>query len=125
MLSALLTKSLLGDLEYLSNAGEVKTSEMLDTLPAFSKDPEVQIVGEARYAAGMIAPLVTDDLKPNYARFIRSLFGDRAQALGWNPRSGDDPDTKLTRSVIVPFVAFRRTGPALGETSAGTGGPLA
>jgi cytosol alanyl aminopeptidase len=104
-LSAVERKSLLGDLEYLSNTGAVKTSEMLETLPAFANDPEGQIAGEAVYAAGMVEPLVRDSLTPNYARFIRSLFGARAQALGWNARAGDDPETKLLRTAIVPFVA--------------------
>jgi alanyl aminopeptidase len=105
-LSAAERRSLLGDLEFLSEAGAAKTSEMLDALPVFSKDPERQIVDEAIYAAGMIKPLVTDGLQPNYARFIRSLFGARAQALGWNARPEDDPDTKLLRARIVPFVAL-------------------
>jgi hypothetical protein len=104
-LSAAERRSLLGDLEFLSEAGAVKTSEMLDALPVFSKDPERQIVDEAIYAAGMIKPLVTDGLQPNYAKLISFLFGTRAQALGWNARPGDDPETKLLRTSIVPFVA--------------------
>jgi len=46
---------------------------------------------------------VPDDMRPNYARFIRKMFGERARRLGWTPDEGDD-DTRLLRASLLELV---------------------
>src|SRR5205823_11793363 len=42
---------------------------------------------------------------PNYMRFVNQTFGERARQLGWKPKAGEDSETRLLRSSIVPLVA--------------------
>jgi alanyl aminopeptidase len=38
-------------------------------------------------------------------RFVNQTFGERARQLGWKPKAGEDSETRLLRSSIVPLVA--------------------
>ncbi len=42
---------------------------------------------------------------PNYVRFLRQVFEERARRLSWQPKPGEDDDTHLLRATIVPFMA--------------------
>src|SRR5262249_24099085 len=41
----------------------------------------------------------------NYRRLIAKLYGARAHQLGWQPKEGEDDDTRLLRSQLVSTVA--------------------
>ena len=56
---------------------------------------------------------MTDELRPNYRRFVADTFGARALALGWKSKPGEDEDTKLLRSAVVGLVAEDASEPAL------------
>jgi alanyl aminopeptidase len=57
--------------------------------------------------------LVSEKLRPAYAKYIRDLFGARAKQLGWVPKKGDDEDTRLLRARLLPLVASVGEDPAL------------
>ncbi|HEY1240941.1 MAG TPA: M1 family metallopeptidase [Bryobacteraceae bacterium] len=97
--------TVLHDLSALADSGEAKGSQALEAVLPFSKAPERQVVAEAQRAAGSVRRLVPSNLLPNYHRFIRAAFGERADALSWSAKPGDDSDTKLQRASLVPFVA--------------------
>jgi cytosol alanyl aminopeptidase len=98
-------RTLLHDLSSLVASGDAKESDVLSAVPAFARSPERQIVGQAEGVAGSIQRLVPTNLRPNYARFIRSAFGARATELGWSAKAGEDADTGMLRASLVPFVA--------------------
>ena len=104
-LSASERMSLLHDLSALADSGEAKAGEALEAVLPFSKAPERQVAGEAQRVVGGVRRFVPASLQPNYHRFIRGAFGERADALGWSDKPGDDADTKLQRASMVPFVA--------------------
>ena len=97
--------TLLSDLRSLSNSGDVKESVTLGAVPVYAKSAERQVVSQTENITQGVQSLVPANLLPNYARFIRKVFGERAQALGWSAKPGDDPETRLLRTSIVPFVA--------------------
>jgi alanyl aminopeptidase len=52
----------------------------------------------------MNRPLVDDEIRPEYARMIRNLFGSKARELGWNSKPDDTEDTTLLRKRLLVFV---------------------
>jgi len=105
----------LHDLASLANAGEVPASQVFDAASRFANAPERQVVEEARDAVSDFRRIVSAPLLPNYRRFIRKVFGARATALGWSAKPGEDPDTRLLRATLLPFVAITGDEPALQE----------
>ena len=49
--------------------------------------------------------LLPESLLPSYARFVRDAFGARARWLGWQPKAGENDDTRLLRNELLPLVA--------------------
>jgi alanyl aminopeptidase len=105
----------LKDLTALLNAGEIQQGEVLTAAAAFAKAPERQIVGLAQGAIGETRRFLPAGLLPNYARFVQKTLGIRARQLGWSAKPGENPDTALERTVIVPFVATRGHDATLGD----------
>jgi alanyl aminopeptidase len=84
----------------------VKGADALALVPVFGRDELRQISVAASHIAGSIREhLVREELRPNYVRFLRRVFEERARQLGWQPKPGEDDDTRLLRAAIVPFVA--------------------
>jgi alanyl aminopeptidase len=98
-------RTLLHDLQALADAGDARESDALAAAPLFAKAPERQIVSEAQSVTGSVQRMVPANLRPNYARYIRGAFGERAAQLGWSAKPSDDRDTRLMRVSLVPFVA--------------------
>jgi alanyl aminopeptidase len=116
-LSASEQLTLLSEVSYLADSGDLKESQALNAALAFSKNPERQIVSRAQGMAAGVRDLVADDLLPNYARFIDKAFGMRAAELGWSAKPGDDQEVRLLRANIVPFVARQGGDTALRVTA--------
>ena len=49
--------------------------------------------------------LIDDAERPQFAAFVREVFGDRARALGYAPRRGESDDDQLLRRSLIRFVA--------------------
>jgi alanyl aminopeptidase len=98
----------LGDVAALVVSGEVPYEQALELIPELAQDPSRYIVAAAgRLLGGVSDHLVPDELRPNYVRFIRRVFGARARKLGWEPQPSDDDDTRLLRVQLVPSFADR------------------
>jgi alanyl aminopeptidase len=83
-------------------------------VPKLARDPRREVVQHAiRLAAGLRSHLVPDALLPNYGRFVRKTFLERARQLGWVPRAGEDDDTRLLRSSLLSLVADEGADPPL------------
>jgi cytosol alanyl aminopeptidase len=106
-LSAAERVAALGDVDALTGMGEVKSGAALGLAVAFADDPVRQVRSSSiGIISGVHDYLVPHDLRPNYARLVDRTFGARARQLGWKAKSGEDAETRLTRSSIVPLVAL-------------------
>jgi alanyl aminopeptidase len=104
----------LTDVAALARTGDVPMATALALVPSFAGDPDRQVVeAMVRVAASPRDLFVTDELRPNYRRFVADTFGARARALGFKSKPGEDEDTKLLRSVVVGLVAEEADDPAL------------
>jgi len=102
------------DVNALAEAGELPMFDALALVPRFSGSPSRQIVASTvRIASDIHEHLVPPDLKPNYARFVSKMYGERARALGFTPKAGEDDDTRLQRNELVGFVALEADEPGL------------
>jgi len=105
-LSAAERVSELGNALALVDTGDVAPARALALAPRFAGDPNHDVVEQAMYIAGILErPDVPDGLRPNAARFIREVFGARAEKLGWSASGDDNEETRLLRTRLVPFVA--------------------
>src|SRR5262249_53408647 len=97
---------LFGDVLALVRSGKMHESEALALVPALIKDGNRHVVGlTLGLVAGLSDHLVADTVRPNYRRLIAKLYGKRAHELGWQPKPGEDDDTRLLRSQLVSVVA--------------------
>jgi alanyl aminopeptidase len=98
--------SVLGDVGALVTSGALPAGQALELVPALAKDPDRHV---SNVVAAMVSSLsehyVSDDLRPNYRRFVQKTFGARARALGWKPKTGEADDTRLVRAQLVALVA--------------------
>jgi alanyl aminopeptidase len=102
------------DVNALAQASALPMSEALALVPRFSGDPSRQIVeATIRIASDIKEHLVPPDLDPNYARFVSKMYGERARALGFTPKSGESDDIQLLRDELVGFVALEADEPRL------------
>jgi alanyl aminopeptidase len=99
---------LVSDLRALVEGGHLPASAVLELVPVLLGESanELHVVSATvDIVAGLDAHLVTDELRAGYARFVRKLYGERARALGWRPRPGEDEDTGLLRRRLVSVAA--------------------
>ena len=102
------------DVNALAEAGELPMFDALALVPRFAGSPSRQIVqSTVRIASDIHEHLVPPDLRPNYARFVSKMFGEKARALGFTPKPGEDDDTRLLRNELVGFVALEALEPGL------------
>lgn len=116
-LSAAERMALLHDLRAVADAGHARISAVLEAAQPFAGAPERQVAGQARGLLAGVRNALPPELLPNYARYVRKLFGVRAAELGWSAKPADDDETRLLRAALVPFVA-RHGGDAALEAEA-------
>jgi cytosol alanyl aminopeptidase len=105
--------TLVNDLSRLASAGAVKASVALDAVPVYGKSNQREVVAQTEEILSAMRPFVPANLRENYARFVRKVYGGRAAALGWSSKPGEDVDTRLMRRAVVSFVAVEGDDPAL------------
>ena len=104
----------LRDVAALAAAGLMPMGDALALVPRFANDPSRATV-EAALAIVETAgdPVIPDELRPAYGRFLAKTFGERARGLGFTSRPGDAEETKMLRETLVPLVAMQGGDPAL------------
>ncbi len=108
------TVSLLDDVDAMVRAGSLAPARALAMVPRFAHAKDRQVVSQAiKIAQHAVGPAVPDALMPQAAKFIRTVFGERARQLGWLPKDGENDDTRLLRRELVPFAASFGEEPAL------------
>ena len=100
---------LVGDVAALFRGGQIPGADALRTAAEFANDPTRQVVSTTIGLVSRVgASLVPPEREPDYQRFVRKVYGARAQELGWTPRpgeSGDADDAGLLRPELLHFVA--------------------
>jgi alanyl aminopeptidase len=97
---------ILRDADALAMGGALPMGEALALVPRFAGDPDRQVVqATIRIASDAGENVLPEELRPAYARYVSKTFGPRARALGFTSKPGEDEETKLLRSYLVPFAA--------------------
>jgi alanyl aminopeptidase len=96
---------ILGDVNALVRTGELSEGDALALAPPLVKDPNLHIISNTVALVMTIRDIVPDELRPNYARFIRKMYGEQAQKLGWRAMPNEDDNTRLLRLTLLGFVA--------------------
>lgn len=105
---------LLSNVSSLLWNGDLPADQALSWAPRFAGDANRYVVEQdARFASSIRTELVSDDLKPNYARFIEKTFGARARKLGLAPKKGESEDDRLLRPTLATLVADDGNDPVL------------
>jgi alanyl aminopeptidase len=95
----------IGDLEALARSGALGLDEALSRLQRHAAHRNRDIAQSLIWVFGDLRPLVADDLRPNWERFLGRLFGAQAKALGLAARAQDSDDTLRLRPTLVEFLA--------------------
>ncbi len=98
--------SLLRDAMALSASGDLALADFLSALPAFARSEERQLVEATVDLVEEVEELVPEALAPRYAAMVEELFGERARALGFHRRAGEDADTRLLRPDLLRVAAL-------------------
>ena len=93
------------DLSALVDAGAVPAGDVLALVPKVMTDASRHTVRiTSSFVLGFRAHLVPPELRPNYERFVRATYGDRARRLGWEPLPGEGEETSLLRPELMGLV---------------------
>jgi cytosol alanyl aminopeptidase len=104
----------LDDLAARVAAGDLALDHALARLPGFARDPDRHLTrATLRLLDALDDHLVPRPLRPNRARFVRKLLGDRARALGWTPAASEPDDRALLRPELLRAAALAGEQPAL------------
>lgn len=96
----------LDDASALVASGHLQASDVLALVPALVRTKNRHIIARTvNIVSGLDEHLISESLRPRYARFIRKLYGAQARELGFAVRPDEDEATQLMRGSIVSLVA--------------------
>ncbi len=103
--------SLVGDIAALTE-GYLPLGEAMALVPKFASDPNRDVVTKTLDIVGTLDDhLVPAELKPNYRRYMASLYKQRAQQLGWKAMQGENDDDRQLRPRLFSVVADQAEDP--------------
>ncbi|MDW8361017.1 MAG: M1 family aminopeptidase [Myxococcales bacterium] len=87
---------------------------VLETLPRFAADTERSVaLAPAELLEWLDGHVVSDDDRPAFSTWVRSLYADRARRLGLDARPEEDEERTLTRAAVVRVMARLGRDPSL------------
>ncbi|HVX66058.1 MAG TPA: M1 family aminopeptidase [Bryobacteraceae bacterium] len=96
----------LGDIEALMRSGDIPAAEALAAVPEFAGDSTRQVVTSTISIVQSVGfQLMPEELRPNFQRFIRKVYGARARELGWSSKPGESDEVRLLRPELISLVA--------------------
>jgi aminopeptidase N len=104
---------LLGDLRALVLSGDVQNAVALGLVGSLASDRSRHIVDASIGIVAGIDEMVPAELRANYERMIRRMYGARARELGWHSKPGEDDNLKELRPDLLGLVAGTGHDPAL------------
>jgi len=88
-------------------AGELTAAGGLALLPSLARDPERYVfIGGLRMMGLIRIELLPESYRVRHERMVTKLFGPRARALGWRPRSGESDDDRQLRPQVMRLAAI-------------------
>jgi alanyl aminopeptidase len=112
-LSARERAAVLDDAVALADAGRLSYAVLIAALPSLARERSFAVLRRAVHLARALQDLVPPEGRDAYASMVRALFGARARALGWKPRSGEPGGARLLRPDLMSLVAIQGGDKAL------------
>ena len=101
-LNALEEMALLDDAGSLAQNGEMKASEALGIARSLAKDHDPRVVSASIVLMKRLALWAPD--RKAFASIIRTIYGPAAREAGWQPRAGENDDTRTMRRDVLTLV---------------------
>jgi alanyl aminopeptidase len=112
----------LGDVKALASLGQIPIEQALALVPEFARDRARQVAVTAAEIAEIVDDhLVEESLRPNYERFLRRAFSERARELSWTPSPSESDDAQLLRPTLLKAAAAEGRDPELRKQGAALG----
>lgn len=92
---------LLTDTSALIASGDVLAGQALEITTRSAADRSRHIVDATMSIVEGVRRFVPDEQRSAYAALVRRLYGERARALGWRSKPGEDDDDRLLRASLV------------------------
>jgi alanyl aminopeptidase len=96
--------SVVDDVQALVRAGRIEVGFALGLVERYARDDSRQMVAAGASIVDDVRDIVPEEVRFQYARFIRTMFGARARQLGWTPAPEEDDDTRLLRARLLRLV---------------------
>ncbi|KAJ9472500.1 Aminopeptidase M1 [Diplonema papillatum] len=108
---------ILGDCAALVVAGQLSAVAVLDLAPSCKVCSNSTVQSALSYALGEIQVLVRDheEAKALFTKYMIMIFEDLGNALGWEPKAGEDDLTKQLRGTVLSRLSAAEHGPTLEE----------
>ena len=98
--------AILSDATSLVWSGKMQPSELLGYVSGIVAEGDKHLLSMAVSIIGNLqSTFVTDDLRPNYFRYVDRQIGAKAKALGWTSKDKEDDLTKILRPSLLSLAA--------------------
>lgn len=116
-LSASSQARVLGDVSALTESGGVSPADAMQLAARTARSEKAGVIEAAGTLMIRVArpAMLTPESTAKLARFVQSVWGERARQLGWSHQPGDSEDRRLLRAKVVPLVAEFGDDPGLGR----------
>jgi alanyl aminopeptidase len=102
------------DLGALAASADLPAGEVLGHVPELLTDPSPEVLEATLALVTRIRDVdVPAALRPNLARYVQKTFGERARAVGWTAKAGEDDRVRMLRPTLMPVVSDRGDDRAL------------
>jgi puromycin-sensitive aminopeptidase len=81
--------------------GGSDAADYLDLVAGLGQEPEVDVWQRILAGLAELDRIATPDVRPALQAFVRSLVADKADAMGWEPASGEDDRSRKLRGTLI------------------------
>ncbi len=96
--------TLVGDVEAQVQTGALGKAVALGLAETLARSANQHLVKASMGILQGVGEMLPESLQETHRKFLRVAYGERARALGWRSRSGEDDDTKELRAALVALV---------------------
>ncbi|WP_224365618.1 M1 family metallopeptidase [Hyalangium versicolor] len=108
--------TLLGDVKAGVDRGDVLLGEALKMVPSTASDPSSLVLdGGLQLLFSVHISLLPEADQQRFRKWVRTLYGPRARALGWKSSPGESDEVKELRWQLLSLAAGMGQDPALSQ----------